>query len=101
MKISNSPLLSRHASGRWDQAALSRADSVQNSVSNILFRGNSKYAKELPPIPHGSTMSMHRHSSVISGQHSNIAESFGRTGIGGGWQLAWRWTGPEGREARP
>lgn len=97
----NSPLLSRHASGRWDQAALSRADSVQNSVSNILFRGNSKDVKELPPIPHGSTMSMHRHSSVISGQHGNIAESFGSTGIGGGWQLAWRWTGPEGREARP
>lgn len=83
----NSPLLSRHTSGRWDHAPLSR--------------GNSKDVKELPPIPHGSTLSMHRHSSVISGHHGNVAESFGSTGIGGGWQLAWRWTGPEGREARP
>ena len=32
MKISNSPLLSRHTSGRWDQAALSCADSVKNYV---------------------------------------------------------------------
>ena len=47
--------------------------------------------KYLPPIPHGSTMSMHRHR-----QHGNIAESFGSMGIGGGWQLAWCWTRPEG-----
>lgn len=74
----HSPLLSRHTSGRWDQAPLSR--------------GNSKDVKELPPA-HGSALSMHRHGSVT--------ESFGSMGIGGGWQLAWRWTGPEGREARP
>lgn len=82
----HSPLLSRHTSAKWDHAALSHADS--NTISRA-------------PIPHGSTLSMRRHSSLMSGHPGSVAESFGSTGIGGGWQLAWRWTGAEGREAKP
>eukprot|EP01018_Ginkgo_biloba_P004036 Gb_15045 [translate_table: standard] len=98
----HSPLLSRHTSGRWDHAALSRADSISNSVSNILSRANSRDVKELlPPIPHGSALSMRRHSSIMSQHHGSVSESFGSMGIGGGWQLAWHWQGPEGGEAKP
>lgn len=32
--------------------------------------------------------------------HGSFVGSVGSTGIGGGWQLAWQWTGPEGTEGK-
>ena len=46
-----------------------------------------------PPIPHGSSLSMHCHSSVISNNHGIIDEVDGK--------LAWHWTRPERKEAKP
>ncbi|GLJ44201.1 hypothetical protein SUGI_0922790 [Cryptomeria japonica] len=110
----------RHAddgkNDQWDEESVQRdntgegyesddatGDLDENLHSPLLSRHtSSREVKELlPPVPHGSTLSMRRHSSLMSGHHGSIAESFGSTGIGGGWQLAWRWTGAEGREAKP
>ncbi|KAE8654098.1 Monosaccharide-sensing protein 1 [Hibiscus syriacus] len=39
----------------------------------------------------GSTPSMRRHSTLVQ----DVVESVGSTGIGGGWQLAWKWSETE------
>ncbi|KAL9672915.1 hypothetical protein QQ045_029168 [Rhodiola kirilowii] len=45
-----------------------------------------------PQAGQGSTMSIRRHSSLFQGTGSEAA------GIGGGWQLAWKWTEREGAD---
>ncbi|KAJ7552597.1 hypothetical protein O6H91_06G061300 [Diphasiastrum complanatum] len=47
-----------------------------------------------------SSMGM-RHGSFRQGNMpvGSIPDSMASVGIGGGWQLAWRWTGPEDQEA--
>lgn len=83
-----SPLLSRHSSGHWEESDLRRADSLASSAS----RAASKYVKD---------GSHHAVPTSIAPQHGSFAGSVGSTGIGGGWQLAWQWTGPEGTEDKP
>ncbi|CAN1805182.1 Monosaccharide-sensing protein 2 [Linum perenne] len=41
------------------------------------------------------SMSSMRHGSLLQG---NVGEQGGSTGIGGGWQLAWKWTEREGKD---
>ncbi|XP_023522431.1 monosaccharide-sensing protein 2-like [Cucurbita pepo subsp. pepo] len=50
----------------------------------------------VPPPSHGSILSVRRHSSLMQGN----VEAVGNTGIGGGWQLAWKWSekGEDGKE---
>ncbi|XP_042508039.1 monosaccharide-sensing protein 2-like [Macadamia integrifolia] len=49
-----------------------------------------------PPASHGSIMSMRRHSSLMQGN----AEAGSSMGIGGGWQLAWKWSEREGEDGK-
>eukprot|EP00252_Welwitschia_mirabilis_P019259 TRINITY_DN4405_c0_g1_i1.p1 TRINITY_DN4405_c0_g1~~TRINITY_DN4405_c0_g1_i1.p1 ORF type:complete len:789 (+),score=103.53 TRINITY_DN4405_c0_g1_i1:670-3036(+) len=97
-----SPLLHRYTSAKWDHSGTAPADTFSNSLSNILYRSHSKSVRETPTHRRqGSSMSMPRHSSVTSAHLGSVAESFAAgtsTGIGGGWQLAWQWTGPEGKD---
>eukprot|EP00250_Pteridium_aquilinum_P010960 c19748_g2_i1 orf=614-2950(-) len=83
-----SPLLSRHSSGHWEESDLRRVDSLASSAS----RTPSKYVKDV---------SHHAVPTSIAPQHGSFVGSVGSTGIGGGWQLAWQWTGPEGTEGEP
>ncbi|XWS57334.1 hypothetical protein CRYUN_Cryun09bG0165200 [Craigia yunnanensis] len=46
----------------------------------------------VPPASHGSILSMRRHSTLVQ----DSGESVGSTRIGGGWQLAWKWSEREG-----
>lgn len=83
-----SPLLSRHSSGHWEESDLRRADSLASSASRIA----SRYAKD---VSHQAV------PTSIAPHHGSFVGSVGSTGIGGGWQLAWQWTGPEGTEGKP
>nr|KYP64886.1 Monosaccharide-sensing protein 2 [Cajanus cajan] len=73
-------------------------DSDDNLQSPLISRQTTSLEKDMPPPPsHGSILgSMRRHSSLMQGS----AEQVGSTGIGGGWQLAWKWSdkGEDGKK---
>ncbi|XP_008235816.1 PREDICTED: monosaccharide-sensing protein 2 [Prunus mume] len=86
----------------WDEESLARegddyasdavgGDSDDNLHSPLISRQTTSLEKDLGPPPHGSLASM-RNNSLIGG------EGAGSTGIGGGWQLAWKWSEREGQD---
>ncbi|KAK9135621.1 hypothetical protein Syun_014951 [Stephania yunnanensis] len=88
---------------QWDEESVDRdgedyasegagGDSDENLRSPLLSRQTSM-EKDMAPPSHGSIFSMRHHSSLMQG---NAGESVGSMGIGGGWQLAWKWTEREG-----
>ncbi|KAK3002466.1 hypothetical protein RJ639_022106 [Escallonia herrerae] len=90
---------------QWDEEGLQRegegytseaggADSDDNLRSPLISRQATSLEKDMvPPPSHGSILSMRRHSSLMQG---SAGEAVGSTGIGGGWQLAWKWSEREG-----
>lgn len=88
----------------WDEESLQRegddypsdggADSDDNLQSPLISRQTTA-VETVVPHPHGSTMSVRRHSSLMQG---NAGEGVGSMGIGGGWQLAWKWSEREGED---
>lgn len=94
---------------QWDEESLQRegedytsdaaaGDSDDNLHSPLISRQTTSMEKEMPPPPsHGSILSnMRRHSSLMQGS----SEAVGSTGIGGGWQLAWKWSEREGEDGK-
>ncbi|KAK4767723.1 hypothetical protein SAY87_002864 [Trapa incisa] len=73
-------------------------DSDDNLHSPLISRQTTSLEKEmeapLPPASHGSILSMRRHSSLMQGGDA------GAMGIGGGWQLAWKWSEREGEDGK-
>ncbi|KAK6116800.1 hypothetical protein DH2020_049430 [Rehmannia glutinosa] len=80
----------------WDEESLQRedgddypsegggTDSDENIHTPLISRQTTSMEKELiPPQSHGTMLSMRRHSNL---------------GIGGGWQLAWKWSEREGED---
>ncbi|KAF5180125.1 Monosaccharide-sensing protein [Thalictrum thalictroides] len=92
---------------QWDEESLQRegedytsdnagADSDDNLHSPLLSRQTTSMEKDMvPPASHGTIMSMRRHSSLMQG-----GDSVSSMGIGGGWQLAWKWTEREGEDGK-
>ncbi|KAL9445684.1 hypothetical protein AB3S75_013548 [Citrus x aurantiifolia] len=92
----------------WDEESLQRegedhasdiagADSDDNLHSPLISRQTTSMEKDMAAPPsHGSILSMRRHSSLMQGS----GEAVGSTGIGGGWQLAWKWTEREGEDGK-
>ncbi|KAL0361885.1 UNVERIFIED_CONTAM: Monosaccharide-sensing protein 2 [Sesamum radiatum] len=88
----------------WDEESLQRegegyaseagdADSDDNLQSPLISRQNTSMEKEMAhPQSHGSVLNMRRHSSLMQGNAGEVA------GIGGGWQLAWKWSEREDGE---
>ncbi|CAL9028451.1 unnamed protein product [Prunus brigantina] len=93
---------------QWDEESLQRegegyasdaagGDSDDNLHSPLISRQTTSLEKDLvPPASHGSVLSMRRHSSLMQG----TGETVGSTGIGGGWQLAWKWSEKEGGDGK-
>ncbi|KAK4390022.1 Monosaccharide-sensing protein 2 [Sesamum angolense] len=90
----------------WDEESLQRegegyaseagdADSDDNLQSPLISRQNTSMEKEMGhPQSHGSVLNMRRHSSLMQGNAGEVA------GIGGGWQLAWKWSEREGEDGK-
>jgi len=87
----------------WDEESLARegeeyvsdaaaGDSDDNLQSPLISRQTTSLEKELGPPPHGSLSSM-RHGSTTQEPVSSM-------GIGGGWQLAWKWSEREGKDGK-
>lgn len=95
---------------QWDEESLLRdgedymsdgdggGDSDDNLHSPLISRQTTSVEKYMvPPASHGSILSMRRHSTLVNG---GGAETVGSTGIGGGWQLAWKWSEREGEDGK-
>ncbi|KAK7258287.1 hypothetical protein RIF29_23860 [Crotalaria pallida] len=89
----------------WDEDTLSRegddyvsdaaaGDSDDNLQSPLISRQTTSMDKDMPPAAaaaaHGSLSSM-RQGSLLGGEPA---------GIGGGWQLAWKWSEKEGPDGK-
>ncbi|XP_068639936.1 monosaccharide-sensing protein 2-like [Aristolochia californica] len=97
----------QHKNEQWDEESLLRegegyasdaggADSDDNLHSPLISRQTTSMDKDLvPPASHGSILSMRRNSSLLQG-----GEAVSSMGIGGGWQLAWKWTEQEGEDGK-
>lgn len=86
--------------GQWDEEGQHRegddyetggADSDDNLQSPLISRQATSMDKDMA---HGSMFNMGRRGSLLQG------DTVGSTGIGGGWQLAWKWTEKEGEEGK-
>ncbi|RVW50896.1 Monosaccharide-sensing protein 2 [Vitis vinifera] len=93
---------------QWDEESLQRegedyasdggGDSDHDLQSPLISRQTSSMEKDMvPPPSHSSIMSMRRHSSLMQG---TAGEAAGGMGIGGGWQLAWKWSEREGEDGK-
>ncbi|CAI9777135.1 unnamed protein product [Fraxinus pennsylvanica] len=93
----------------WDEESLQRegdgytseaggADSDDNLHSPLMSRQTTSMEKDMiVPQSHGSILSMRHHSNLMQG---NEGEAVGSMGIGGGWQLAWKWSEREGEDGK-
>ncbi|KAG2702972.1 hypothetical protein I3760_06G116300 [Carya illinoinensis] len=97
----------QHRQEEWDEESLARegeeyasdadaGDSDDNLQSPLISHQTMSLDKGLGPPPHGSLSSM-RHGSLVQG---NTGEPVGSMGIGGGWQLAWKWSEREGKDGK-
>nr|AAX47312.1 hexose transporter 6 [Vitis vinifera] len=93
---------------QWDEESLQQegedyasdggGDSDHDLQSPLISRQTSSMEKDMvPPPSHSSIMSMRRHSSLMQG---TAGEAAGGMGIGGGWQLAWKWSEREGEDGK-
>jgi hypothetical protein len=91
----------------WDEESLARegddyisdaaaGDSDDNLQSPLISRQTTSMDKDMPPPAQGSLSNI-RQSSILQG---NAGEPVGSAGIGGGWQLAWKWSEQEGPDGK-
>ena len=71
-------------------------DSDDNLQSPLISRQTTSMDKDMVPPGNGS-MANTRHGTLIPG---NDGEPGGSTGIGGGWQLAWKWSEREDQDGK-
>ncbi|MCL7033037.1 hypothetical protein MKW94_020829 [Papaver nudicaule] len=93
----------------WDEESLQRdgedyasdnagVESDDNLQTPLMSRQTTSMEKDMvPPASHGSMLSMRRNSSLMQG---NAGEPGSSVGIGGGWQLAWKYSEKEGQDGK-
>nr|APA20249.1 tonoplast monosaccharide transporter2 [Populus tomentosa] len=93
---------------QWDEESVQRegegytseaggGDSDDNLQSPLISRQTTSMEKDMAhPTSHGSVLSMRRHSSLMQG----AGDAVDGAGIGGGWQLAWKWSEREGEDGK-
>ena len=73
-------------------------DSDDNLQSPLISRQNTSLEKDLMPAPTQSSNLSMRHSSLMRADGGEQVSS--SMGIGGGWQLAWKWSEKEGQDGK-
>ncbi|OMO59102.1 Sugar/inositol transporter [Corchorus olitorius] len=89
----------------WDEESVVRegeeyqsdgaGDSDDNLHSPLISRQTTSVEKDMVPAAHGSLV-----GSMRQGSQANAGEPVGSMGIGGGWQLAWKWSEKEGPDGK-
>lgn len=94
---------------QWDEESLQRggegyasgageADADDNLQSPLLSRqATSMEGKDISPLDAGHWSALRLNISPMQG---NAAESFSSMGVGGGWQVACKWSGTEGADGK-
>lgn len=88
--------------GLWIMVSLVLYYSLEQDfcrVDSTISRATSMSRAMTPRERKGSVVSQ-GYSPEAMAPHGSFVGSVGNTGIGGGWQLAWQWTGPEGTEGK-
>ncbi|XVE66485.1 hypothetical protein DITRI_Ditri08aG0083300 [Diplodiscus trichospermus] len=85
-----------HREGEDYQSDAAAGDSDDNLQSPLISRQTTSVEKDMVPPAHGSLTSI-RHGSLMQ---TNAGEPVGSMGIGGGWQLAWKWSEKEGQDGK-
>lgn len=91
---------------QWDEESLQRegegyasdgagSDSDDDLQNPLILRQTTSLEKDMPPPSQVSILNMRRGSSIMQG-----GDAGGSTGIGGGWQLAWKWSEKEGEDGQ-
>ncbi|KAJ4967176.1 hypothetical protein NE237_019025 [Protea cynaroides] len=91
---------SQHRDGEDYASDAGGEDSDDNLNTPLISRQTTSLeGKDMvpPPVSQGSILSMRRHSSLMQG---NAGEAGSTMGIGGGWQLAWKWSEREGEDGK-
>ncbi|XP_045805217.1 monosaccharide-sensing protein 2 isoform X2 [Trifolium pratense] len=94
----------------WDEESLARegddyisdaaaGDSDDNLHSPLISRQTTSMDKDMPPPAAQGSLSNIRQSSLLQAGNAT-GEPVGSTGIGGGWQLAWKWSEQEGPDGK-
>lgn len=73
-------------------------DSDDNLQSPLISRQNTSLEKDLMPAPTQSSNLSMRHSSLMRADGGEQVSS--SMGIGGGWQLAWKWSEKDGQDGK-
>ncbi|GMI74703.1 tonoplast monosaccharide transporter2 [Hibiscus trionum] len=73
-----------------------QSDDSDDNLRTPLISRQTSVDKDIAPVAQESVASM-RNQSLMP---ANVGESMSTTGIGGGWQLAWKWSEREGRDGR-
>lgn len=93
---------------QWDEESLHRdgeeyasdggGESDDNLHSPLLSRQATSAEKDMvPPAANSSVLNIRRHSSLMQG---TVGEAGTSMGIGGGWQLAWKWSEKRGIDGK-
>ncbi|XP_022763798.1 monosaccharide-sensing protein 2-like isoform X1 [Durio zibethinus] len=91
----------------WDEESVVRegedyqsdgagGDSDDNLQSPLISRQTTSVERDIVPTAHGSLTSL-RNGSLMQ---ANTGDPVGSMGIGGGWQLAWKWSEKEGQDGK-
>lgn len=89
----------------WDEESLAKegedyqsdgagGDSDDNLHSPLISRQTTSMEKDMAPVAHGTLTSLRQGSALAGGEQP------GSMGIGGGWQLAWKWSEKEGPDGK-
>ncbi|KAM7519945.1 hypothetical protein LguiB_018907 [Lonicera macranthoides] len=92
---------------QWDEESLQRdgdersdssgGESDENLQSPLLSRQATNTEKDMAPANNSSLYNMRHHSSLMQ---ASAGEPVSGMGIGGGWQLAYKWSDDHGKDGK-
>lgn len=85
--------LQREGEGYGSEGGEEDSDN-ENLHSPLISRQTTSLERDIVPQHTQGSLSMRRGSSILQGSHGEAV------GIGGGWQLAWKWTEREGEDGK-
>ncbi|KAF5203808.1 Monosaccharide-sensing protein [Thalictrum thalictroides] len=81
-----------------DSGSDAAGDESDENLQSPLLRQNTSMDKDIvPPLSQGSILGVRQPSSLMRG---NNGEPISTMGIGGGWQLGYKWSESEGEDGR-
>ncbi|KAI5072178.1 hypothetical protein GOP47_0012284 [Adiantum capillus-veneris] len=90
----------REASGYHSDVSDVDADLTSPLLSSPLFSGRNSEPWDDTDLHRGDSFKSNRAVGASTAPPEGVVGSLGSVGVGGGWYLAFQWTGPEGTEGK-